>query len=88
MESVGDADVDGDGLADSDVDVLGDGSVAKAAGADSSASGAMTAVVAAAAMTRRSFMKTSESPVHRFVAVRDLGGLRVAGAGYGRWFRK
>ncbi|MEU7060034.1 hypothetical protein [Streptomyces sp. NPDC046197] len=35
---------------------------AKAAGADSRARGAMTAVAAAAAMARRSFMKTSGSP--------------------------
>ncbi|MEV8032682.1 hypothetical protein [Streptomyces sp. NPDC086182] len=50
----------GDG--DSDVFTLGDGlSSANAAGAtDSSASGAMTAVAAAVAMARRTFMKTSD----------------------------
>ncbi|RMB87874.1 hypothetical protein CTZ28_02715 [Streptomyces shenzhenensis] len=42
-------------------DVDGDSS-ANAAGADSRASGAMTAVAAAAAMARRRFMKTSWSP--------------------------
>ncbi|WP_315903679.1 hypothetical protein [Streptomyces rhizosphaerihabitans] len=50
------------GDADSDVFTLGDGlSSANAAGAtDSNASGAMTAVAAAVAMARRSFMKTSD----------------------------
>ncbi|MFF3483840.1 hypothetical protein ACFYXC_11190 [Streptomyces sp. NPDC002701] len=76
-----DSETDADGLADSDTEALGVGVVANAAGADSSASGAMTAVVAAAAMTRRIFMKTSESPVRRYAAARDLGGQRVAVAG-------
>ncbi|MGW0867779.1 hypothetical protein [Streptomyces sp. NPDC002611] len=63
---------DGEGLllsvADSVAEVLGVGvvsSVAYATGAASSATGAMTAVAAAAAMARRSFMKTSESPAYR-----------------------
>jgi hypothetical protein len=48
---------------------------ANATGADSRASGAMTAVAAATAMTRRSFMKTSRS--------RDI---QMRGHGRGPWF--
>ncbi|MEU9283385.1 hypothetical protein AB0D57_01330 [Streptomyces sp. NPDC048275] len=58
--SVGDAGTDS--LADSETVALGEelSSVAKAVGAESSASGAMAAVAAATAMARRSFMKTSK----------------------------
>jgi hypothetical protein len=48
-------------------------SVAYAAGAQSSATGARTAVAAAAAMTRRSCMKTSGSRAYRCGAVRAAG---------------
>jgi hypothetical protein len=69
-------------LAVSDTVVLGEGlpSVANAAGAESSASGAIAAVAAATAMARRSFMKTSESPVYRCVAVRVWGEASACGA--------
>ncbi|GAA2549831.1 hypothetical protein GCM10010398_41310 [Streptomyces fimbriatus] len=56
------------------------GSVAYAAGAARRATGAITAVAAAAAMARRSFMKTSVSPVCRGVR-HGLGGAFVWGAG-------
>ncbi|WP_309058789.1 hypothetical protein [Streptomyces sp.] len=55
------------------------GSVAYAAGAARRATGAITAVAAAAAMARRSFMKTSVSPVCRGVR-HGLGGAFVWGA--------
>ncbi len=51
-------------------EVAGAGSVAWAAGAASSAAGTIAAVAAAAARARRSFMKTSVSPVCRAVAAR------------------
>ncbi|MFE1247614.1 hypothetical protein [Streptomyces sp. NPDC058735] len=77
---------DGEGdvsVADSLTDVLGVGvvsSVAYAAGAASRATGAMTAVAAAAAMARRSFMKTSGSPAYRRVRYETLGEASACGA--------
>jgi hypothetical protein len=59
---------------------VGTGSVAYAAGAASRATGAITAVAAAAAMARRSFMRTSGSQVHREVRyawVRPPRGVRL-----------
>ncbi len=55
-------------------------SVANAAGAESRASGARTAVAAAVAMARRIFMKTSRSPECCGAAARVGGRLRVWGA--------
>jgi len=51
-----------------------DVSSANAAGADSSASGPMTAVAAAAAMARRSFMNDLEKSGVLRVAAREWGG--------------
>ncbi|QCD57758.1 hypothetical protein CEB94_25095 [Streptomyces hawaiiensis] len=82
----GEGDVSG---ADSLTDVLGLGvvsSVAYAAGAASSATGAMTAVAAAAAMARRSFMKTSESPAYRGMRHERWGRPPRVGRGSGPWF--
>jgi hypothetical protein len=69
VESDGVAEVVSVGVGDVDSLTLSVGvgdaeSSANAAGADSRASGAMTAVAAAAAMARRSFMKSSRSPVY------------------------
>ncbi|MEU6216855.1 hypothetical protein ABZ845_04940 [Streptomyces sp. NPDC047022] len=76
-EAEADADCDAPESALSDAEPLGDGlpvlwagdpvgdSSANAAGAERSAIGAMAAVAAAAAKARRSFMKTSGSPMRR-----------------------
>lgn len=76
-EAEADADCDASESVLSDADPLGDGlpvlwagdpvgdSSANAAGAERSAIGAMAAVAAAAAKARRSFMKTSGSPMRR-----------------------
>jgi hypothetical protein len=72
---------DAGSLAVSDTVAVGEGvSSANAAGAESSARGAIAAVAAARAMARRSFMKTSESPVYRCVAVRVWGEASACGA--------
>ncbi|GAB2465831.1 hypothetical protein GCM10027162_71060 [Streptomyces incanus] len=58
------------------VEVLGCSLVANATGAESRASGDMTAVAAAVTMARRSFMKTSGSRVYRRLRYASGGGLR------------